>query len=294
MPRCRRCVTTRRNGSCLACSALQDVGRARHASRRRRRPPRMATPTRGSASAHCRRNSGRFSASSLAGTSSDTTARPRHTRFRMRAGRMPSWSRYLATVRRAIWIPCSSKRCTICWSVSGFAGFPRPPSSRAWPGCERAEASSPDGGGERRREEELERQHAARRLHELLVGHATDGGLVHRDHLGDLAQGERAQVLDALLEELALPVDDEVHHLEHGLATLLDRLHHPGGAVHPGGDEVLVLLRHPALLPGDVLIGARQAEPRHAGVVQEDLVAPLDPIDDQVGGDVRLRRGRRT
>src|SRR4051812_15402742 len=25
-----------------------------------------------------------------------------HTRFRIRAGRMPSWSRYLATVRRAI------------------------------------------------------------------------------------------------------------------------------------------------------------------------------------------------
>jgi hypothetical protein len=33
-----------------------------------------------------------------------------HTRFRIRAGRMPSWSRYLATVRRAIWIPCSWKR----------------------------------------------------------------------------------------------------------------------------------------------------------------------------------------
>src|SRR5688572_30297994 len=32
-----------------------------------------------------------------------------HTRFRIRAGRMPSWSRYLATVRRAIWIPCSWK-----------------------------------------------------------------------------------------------------------------------------------------------------------------------------------------
>ena len=30
-----------------------------------------------------------------------------HTRFRIRAGRIPSWSRYLATVRRAIWMPCS-------------------------------------------------------------------------------------------------------------------------------------------------------------------------------------------
>src|SRR4029077_18681156 len=45
-----------------------------------------------------------------------------HTRFRIRAGRMPSWSRYFATVRRAIWMPCSWNRWTICWSVSGLAG----------------------------------------------------------------------------------------------------------------------------------------------------------------------------
>src|SRR5690606_25935276 len=43
-----------------------------------------------------------------------------HTRLRIRAGRIPSWSRYFATVRRAIWIPCSANRWTICWSVSGF------------------------------------------------------------------------------------------------------------------------------------------------------------------------------
>src|SRR5438552_13279375 len=42
--------------------------------------------------------------------------------------------------------------------------------------------------------------------------------------VGDLAQRERLQVIDALLEELPLPVDDEIHHLQHRLTSLLDRL----------------------------------------------------------------------
>src|SRR6266700_1373397 len=45
-----------------------------------------------------------------------------HRRFRMRAGRMLNWSRYLATVRRAILTPFCSNSSTICWSVSGFFG----------------------------------------------------------------------------------------------------------------------------------------------------------------------------
>src|SRR5690242_20260459 len=45
-----------------------------------------------------------------------------HRRLRMRAGRMPSWSRYLATVRRAILTPLRSNISTICWSVRGFLG----------------------------------------------------------------------------------------------------------------------------------------------------------------------------
>src|SRR5205814_5531329 len=45
-----------------------------------------------------------------------------HTRFRIRAERTPSWSRYLATVRRAIWTPLSRRMLTIAWSVSGCFG----------------------------------------------------------------------------------------------------------------------------------------------------------------------------
>src|SRR5690606_19004590 len=66
-----------------------------------------------------------------------------HTRLRIRAGRMPSWSRYLATVRRAIWMPCSSNRWTICWSVSGFAGFSSATIFSSLARIERADASSP-------------------------------------------------------------------------------------------------------------------------------------------------------
>ncbi len=37
----------------------------------------------------------------------------RHTRFRMRAGKTPSWSRYFATVRRAIFTPSAMSSFTI-------------------------------------------------------------------------------------------------------------------------------------------------------------------------------------
>src|SRR5207247_10790324 len=43
-----------------------------------------------------------------------------HRRLRMRAGRAPSWSRYFATVRRAILTPRWSNSSTIGCSVSGF------------------------------------------------------------------------------------------------------------------------------------------------------------------------------
>src|SRR3989449_11333383 len=97
------------------------------------------------------------------------------------------------------------------------------------------------GGREAAREEEFERQEPARRLHVLLVGDAADGALVHVDDVGYFAQGERLQVLDALFEELALPVHDEVHDLEHRLTALLDRLDHPVRAVETLVDEFLVL-----------------------------------------------------
>ena len=109
---------------------------------------------------------------------------------------------------------------------------------------------------------------------------------MHADHFGDFAQGERLEVLHPLLEEVPLPVHDEIHHLEHGLAALLDRLNHPVGAVQLVGDELAVLRRQLLLVAGDVLIGPAEPEARHAGVVEADVVLAVDLVDDQVGDDV--------
>ena len=63
------------------------------------------------------------------GQSRGMPASASHTRFLIRAGRMPSWSRYLATVRRAILIPSLLRRFTMAWSVRGRSGSLRPPGS---------------------------------------------------------------------------------------------------------------------------------------------------------------------
>jgi hypothetical protein len=47
-----------------------------------------------------------------------------------------------------------------------------------------------------------------RRVHVLVRDDAADGGFVHADVVGDVAQHERAQVLDAVIEEVALEVAD--------------------------------------------------------------------------------------
>src|ERR1051325_1389646 len=66
-----------------------------------------------------------------------------HTRLRMRAESTPNWSRYLATVRRAIWTPLSFRMLTIAWSVSGCLGFSSATSFSIWALIPRAETSSP-------------------------------------------------------------------------------------------------------------------------------------------------------
>ena len=150
----------------------------------------------------------------------------------------------------------------------------------------RADTSSPGRGRQAGREEELERQHAARRLHELLVRHAAHRRLVHVDDFGHFAQRERLEVLHALLEEVALPVDDVVHDLEHRLPALLDRLDHPVRRVELAGDELLVLAVELLLVARDLLIGAAQLEAREIGVVEEDVIAAVDLVDDEIGNDV--------
>src|SRR3989441_97399 len=66
-----------------------------------------------------------------------------HSRLRMRAGRMLSWSRYFATVRRAILTPFCANISTICWSVSGFFESSSATIFWIWARMARALASSP-------------------------------------------------------------------------------------------------------------------------------------------------------
>ncbi len=114
---------------------------------------------------------------------------------------------------------------------------------------------------------------------------------MHPDHLGHLPQCERLQVLDALLEELALPVHDEIHHLQHRLPPLLDRLDHPVGAVEALVDELLVLALVLPLVPRDVLVGLGDPQPWQPGVVQKDVVLVVDFLDHEVGDDVDIACG---
>src|SRR5678816_1604152 len=141
-------------------------------------------------------------------------------------------------------------------------------------------------GRETGREEKFEREHAARRLHELLVRHAAHRRFVHVDHLGHFAKRERLEVLHALLEEVALPVDDVVHDFEHRLTALLDRLNHPVRGVQFVGDELLALALELLLVARDLLIRATQLEARQVRVVEEDVVLAVDLLDDEVGDDV--------
>src|SRR5438477_544284 len=74
------------------------------------------------------------------------SGRPRgeaHSRLRIRAGRMLSWSRYLATVRRAILTPRCANISTICWSVRGFLASSSPTIFWICARMARALASSP-------------------------------------------------------------------------------------------------------------------------------------------------------
>ena len=56
---------------------------------------------------------------------------------------------------------------------------------------------------------------------------AADRGLVHADVVGDIAQDERAQVLDAVIEKVALEIDDAARDFVDGLLALLHRLDEP-------------------------------------------------------------------
>ena len=75
----------------------------------------------------------------------------------------------------------------------------------------------------------------------LFVVTRRDRRLVHADGLGDVAQDHRLEVGDALLEELALLLDDALGDADDRLAALLDRADEPLRVAELLADELLGL-----------------------------------------------------
>ena len=76
-------------------------------------------------------------------------------------------------------------------------------------------------------EEIFQLENAARRVHELLRRDARDGGLVQVERFGDFAQHERSHGDLAVLEEMALPVDDSLRDAQDRIEALLHVLDEP-------------------------------------------------------------------
>ena len=138
-------------------------------------------------------------------------------------------SRYFATVRRATTMPCWPRISEIWLSDSGFLLFSAPTSCLISARIAVLEAAPPAVGGHVAAEEVLELEDAARGEHELLRGHARDGGFVQAERLGDLAQHQRAHRDFAVLEEVALAVHDGLRDAQDRVEALLHVLDQPLG-----------------------------------------------------------------
>src|ERR1044071_4679464 len=65
---------------------------------------------------------------------------------------------------------------------------------------------------------------------DVFVGRgATDGGLVHMNIFGDIAQHHRFQMTHAVIEKLLLKFKNALSHAVERLLALLDTLDQPGG-----------------------------------------------------------------
>src|SRR5262245_15122348 len=134
-----------------------------------------------------------------------------------------------------------------------------------------------DGGAGRRSagvgrdvtsEEVLELVDAARRMHVFLRRHARNGGFMQVQRLGNLSQHERAHRDLAVLEEVALPVDDGLRYAKYRFEPLLHVLDEPLRFLQLTrkllGSAVPVALHYVGVKPVD-------AQPRHrVGIERSD------------------------
>ncbi len=113
---------------------------------------------------------------------------------------------------------------------------------------------------------------------------AADGGLVHAHDVGDLRHGERAELVHALLEEVALDLEDLAGDALDGLLALLDGVDDELAGAHALAEVVALLLGEGA--PGDhLLVCIRNPETRDVVVVEVDLPLVLVLFDGDVGHD---------
>ena len=130
----------------------------------------------------------------------------------------------------------------MAWSLSGFDLSS--PSMIFLIDCftlsEAMSSSSPSAGAlDARVEEVLQLEEPLRRVHVLVGGDPADGRLVHADGLGHIAQDHRLQEGVALLEEVALLVDDALGDADDRLSPLLDGADQPLRVAQLLADEVL-------------------------------------------------------
>ena len=97
-------------------------------------------------------------------------------------------------------------------------------------------------------EEELQLEQALRCLDIFVGRHAANRGLVHADVLADVAQRERPQVREPLVQEVALELDDRRGDLAERALPLVHRLDEP--------ERRAELLVH--VLPGALVLGVAQ------------------------------------
>ena len=109
---------------------------------------------------------------------------------------------------------------------------------------------------------------------------------MHADVLGDVAQNQGAQVLDAAVQEIALELDQALGHLEDGALALLDALDEPDGRAHLLADVLLGLLVHGAAGLGLRRVERVDPQVGHPLVVQDHHVLVAHLVHEDVRGDV--------
>ncbi len=179
------------------------------------------------------------------------------------------------------------------WSDTGLAGSSSPTISRSRCLMLVAATSMPWVGPVPTAEEVLELEQAVRRRH-VLAGHsARDGRQVHADLDGDVLEAQRPQQALAVLEELAL-------HLEDDLRDARDRVLAPVDVLDEAlrrADLVLEVLAG-LVVGGRAALEHRAVPRRHAQrgnrlVVRGDEPLVIEPAQRHVGNDVARRRTRR-